>query len=186
MTASSAEIASILDRSDCLVDEATIAQAYDSMANAITEDLADKVPLVLCVMRGGLIPAGQLLARLSFPLEVDYIHATRYGMETKGAQLEWKVRPGSEVKDRHILIIDDIFDEGHTLVAIMQELTSLQAASVRTATLINKLHDRKVKGYTPDYIGADVEDRFLFGCGMDYQNFYRNLNAIYAVKPEAL
>lgn len=166
---------------DCLVNEQQIDAALDKMAQQITADLGDKLPLVLCVMNGGLIPTGALIERLAFPLELDYIHATRYGMATEGASLNWISYPQTELKDRHILVVDDIFDQGHTLQAIIKWLEQQGTKSVYTATVINKLHDRKTD-MTPDYIGTDVEDRFLFGYGMDYQGYFRNLKGIYAVK----
>lgn len=181
MSISAAEAMAIHAQADCLVSSEEISQAYDNMAEAISEVLADKTPLVLCVMRGGLVPTGQLLNRMDFPLEIDYIHATRYGMALKGGEIEWRVRPASETAGRHVLIIDDIFDEGHTLQAIYNTLSNGGAAKVYTATLINKLHNRKVD-FQPDFIGVEVEDRFLYGCGMDYQGYFRNLNAIYAVR----
>lgn len=171
----------ILDEADCLVDEAELNTALDKMAAQITTDLSDKLPLVLCVMNGGLVPTAALIERLNFPLELDYIHATRYGMDTEGATLNWLSYPQTSLKDRTILVIDDIFDQGHTLQAIQKWLEQQEANSVYTATVINKLHDRKTN-MTPDYIGTDVADRFLFGYGMDYKGFFRNLKGIYAIK----
>ncbi|BFM47894.1 hypoxanthine-guanine phosphoribosyltransferase [Marinomonas sp. THO17] len=171
----------ILEDADCLMNEQQINAALDKMAQQITADLGDKLPLVLCVMNGGLIPTAALIERLGFPIELDYIHATRYGMATEGTSLNWISYPQTELKDRHILVVDDIFDQGHTLQAIIKWLEQQGTSSVYTATVINKLHDRKTN-MVPDYIGADVEDRFLFGYGMDYKGYFRNLKGIYAVK----
>ncbi|MEP0073312.1 MAG: hypoxanthine-guanine phosphoribosyltransferase [Marinomonas sp.] len=181
MTNTITDLNKILDEADCLVDEAELNTALDKMAVQITTDLSDKLPLVLCVMNGGLVPTAALIERLNFPLELDYIHATRYGMDTEGATLNWLSYPQTSLKDRTILVIDDIFDQGHTLQAIQKWLEQQEANSVYTATVINKLHDRKTN-MTPDYIGTDVADRFLFGYGMDYKGFFRNLKGIYAIK----
>ncbi|WP_417528860.1 hypoxanthine-guanine phosphoribosyltransferase [Marinomonas shanghaiensis] len=181
MTNTINDLNKILDEADCLVDEVKLNEALDKMASQISADLADKMPLVLCVMNGGLIPTAALIERLNFPLELDYIHATRYGMETEGASLNWLSYPQTSLKNRHILVIDDIFDQGHTLQAIVSWLEQQETSSVYTATVINKLHDRKTD-MTPDYIGTDVADRFLFGYGMDYKGFFRNLKGIYAIK----
>ncbi|MGR0277469.1 hypoxanthine-guanine phosphoribosyltransferase [Marinomonas dokdonensis] len=176
------DLNTLLAEADCLINENQINAALDTMAAQITDDLADKLPLVLCVMNGGLIPTADLISRLNFPLELDYLHATRYGMETEGsAQLKWLNYPQSDIKGRDVLVVDDIFDQGHTLQAIIKWLEEQGANRVYTATVINKLHDRKVD-MTPDYIGADAEDRFLFGYGMDYKGFFRNVKGIYAVK----
>ncbi len=181
MTLTLNDLNEILNDADCLVDEDTLNLALDKMAAQITADLADKLPLVLCVMNGGLVPTAALIERLNFPLELDYIHATRYGMETEGAALNWLSYPQSSLKDRHILVIDDIFDQGHTLQAIIKWLEQQGTSSVHSATVINKLHDRKTD-IVPDYIGTDVADRFLFGYGMDYKGYFRNLKGIYAIK----
>lgn len=175
------ELNAILNDADCLVNEEQLNTALDKMAKSITDDLSNKLPLVICVMNGGLLPTGALLQRLQFPLELDYIHASRYGMETTGDKLNWTRYPQTEFKGREILIVDDIFDQGHTIEAIIQWFEENGAKNVYSATVINKLHDRKVD-IRPDYIGLDVEDRFLFGYGMDYQGYFRNLQGIYAVK----
>lgn len=182
MTNTITDLNKILDEADCLVDEAELNEALDKMAAQITADLADKLPLVLCVMNGGLVPTAALIQRLNFPLELDYIHATRYGMETEGnAALNWICYPQTNLSNRHVLVVDDIFDQGHTLEAINKWLEAQETESVYTATVINKLHDRKTD-MTPDYIGTDVADRFLFGYGMDYKGFFRNLKGVYAIK----
>lgn len=181
MTISVNDLNAILNEADCLIDENSLNNALDKMATQITADLAEKLPIVLCVMNGGLVPTAALIERLNFPLELDYIHATRYGMETEGASLNWLSYPQSNLKDRHILVVDDIFDQGHTLQAIIQWLEQQGTLSVHTATVVNKLHDRKTD-IVPDYIGTDVADRFLFGYGMDYKGYFRNLKGIYAIK----
>ncbi|MAF15562.1 MAG: hypoxanthine-guanine phosphoribosyltransferase [Marinomonas sp.] len=175
------ELNSIMNEADCLISEAELNDALDKMAKQITDDLADKLPLVICVMNGGLLPTGALMQRLQFPLELDYVHASRYGMETTGSTLNWTRYPQADFKGRDVLIVDDIFDQGHTLEAIIKWFEENGAQNVYSATVVNKLHNRKVD-MRPDYNGLDVEDRFLFGYGMDYQGYFRNLQGIYAVK----
>ena len=175
------ELNSILNEADCLVSETQLNEALDKMAQQISDDLADKQPIVICVMNGGLLPTGALLQRLQFPLELDYVHASRYGMNTSGSELNWTRYPQADFKGRDVLIVDDIFDQGHTVEAIIHWFEENGAGNVYSATVINKLHDRKVE-MRPDYIGLDIEDRFLFGYGMDYQGYFRNLQGIYAVK----
>ncbi|TDR15589.1 hypoxanthine-guanine phosphoribosyltransferase [Marinomonas communis] len=175
------ELNSIMNEADCLISEAELNDALDKMAKQITNDLADKLPLVICVMNGGLLPTGALMQRLQFPLELDYVHASRYGMETTGSTLNWTRYPQADFKGRDVLIVDDIFDQGHTLEAIIKWFEENGAQNVYSATVVNKLHNRKVD-MRPDYNGLDVEDRFLFGYGMDYQGYFRNLQGIYAVK----
>lgn len=175
------ELNTILSEADCLISASELNQALDNMAAQITEDLSDKLPLVVCVMNGGLLPTAALLQRLEFPLELEYIHASRYGKETQGSTLQWSRFPEANFEGREVLIVDDIFDQGHTLEAIIKWFRDNGASNVYSATVVNKLHDRKVE-MRPDYNGLDVEDRFLFGYGMDYQGYFRNLQGIYAVK----
>ena len=113
------EIKSALAEADCLATPVEVSAALDRMAAAITERLAQTNPICYCVMNGGLIIAGRLLSRLGFPLEIAYLHASRYGHALNGNLLDWRVRPTQNLNDRTVLVIDDILDEGHTLEAIV-------------------------------------------------------------------
>ncbi|WP_207063055.1 hypoxanthine-guanine phosphoribosyltransferase [Motiliproteus sp. SC1-56] len=181
MTPLAAEAARVHAEADCLATPAQLDSALEQMAGEIRARLHDKAPLVLCVMNGGLIPAALLTLKLDFPLELDYLHATRYGLATEGGELDWRVFPKAEISGRSILVIDDIFDQGHTLAAICDYLKNAGAAEVLSATVINKRHERKVD-FKPDFIGLEIEDRFLYGFGMDYKGYLRNVQGIYAVK----
>jgi hypoxanthine phosphoribosyltransferase len=177
------EILEAYEQADCLYTEAEVEQAIDAMAKAITERLAFANPLVFCVMNGGMVVSGKLLTKLRFPLEAGYLHATRYGHETCGTLLDWKVRPAQDLVGRTVLIIDDIIDEGVTLAAIIDYCYEEGAQEVLTAVLVNKDHDHKARvGLTGDFVGMTVEDRFLFGYGMDYKGYWRNAAGIYALK----
>ena len=177
------EIRRAREEADCLADEAAVETALDRMASEITARLADSNPLVYTVMNGGLILAGRILTRLPFPLEVAYLHATRYGHATQGTLLDWRVRPTQDLRNRTVLVLDDILDEGHTLNAIIQYLKAEGASEVLSAVLVHKVHDRKAyPGMRAEFTGHDIADRFLFGCGMDYKGYWRNAPGIYAVK----
>ncbi|NLF54665.1 MAG: hypoxanthine-guanine phosphoribosyltransferase [Thauera phenolivorans] len=171
------------EEADCLADEQQVEAALDRMAGEISARLANRNPLVYAVMNGGLIFAGRLLPRLPFPLEIAYLHATRYGHALQGKQLDWRVRPTQNLRGRTVLVLDDILDEGHTLAAIIEHLQAEGAAEVLSAVLVHKLHERKARpGMRADFSGLDIPDRFLFGCGMDYMGYWRNAPGIYAVK----
>ncbi|MDC0662238.1 hypoxanthine-guanine phosphoribosyltransferase [Marinobacter sp. SS21] len=183
MTETVAEMNQVLADADCLVPESQVHSAIDDMAKAITARLKDSNPLLFCVMNGGLILTGQLLPRLHFPVQAEYLHATRYRQETTGGILEWKLRPEQALQRRTVLIVDDILDEGTTLDAIAEFCRTQGAAEVLTAVLVDKQHDRKARpGLKADFTGLEVEDRFLFGFGMDYKGYWRNAPGIYAVK----
>ncbi|MDX9701301.1 MAG: hypoxanthine-guanine phosphoribosyltransferase [Rhodocyclaceae bacterium] len=183
MTVDMQEIIRAREEADCLVDEAAVEAALDRMAAEITAELGHSNPLVYSVMNGGLILGGRILPRLPFPLEVAYLHATRYGHALQGTLLDWRVRPTQDLRDRTVLVLDDILDEGHTLAAIIDYLKEEGARRVYCAVLTHKVHERKAyPGMRADFTGIDVPDRFLFGCGMDYKGYWRNAPGIYAVR----
>ena len=182
MPADLAHIRQVMAEADCLYDEAQVEAAIAQVAEAINGELAERNPVVFCVMNGGLIFTGKLLPKLNFPLEVSYLHATRYRSETTGGELFWKAKPELSFLGRDVLIIDDILDEGHTLAAIIDFCRHAGAAAVHTAVLIDKQHQRKARpNYKADYVGLPCEDRFIFGYGMDYKGYWRNAPGIYAV-----
>jgi hypoxanthine phosphoribosyltransferase len=177
------EINSLLTDAELLAAQTEVEAAIGRMAEEITAELKEADPILICVMNGGLIFSGQLLTRLPFPLEVDYIHATRYGHETSGSGLNWIIKPQLELKGRTVLLLDDILDEGVTLAAIADYCGQQGAARVLMAVLVEKLHLRKVTpGMRADFSGIEIGDRFLFGYGLDYKGYWRNAPGIYAVK----
>ena len=171
----------MLADAELIHSEAVVQSALNDVAQVIRERLADKNPLVLCVMTGGVIFCGQLLPKLDFPLDFDYLHATRYGPETQGGKISWRMAPWTSVKDRIVLVIDDILDEGITLAAVKESLTRLGAAEVLLAVFTDKLNGKE-KPISADFCGLTVPDRFVFGYGMDVDGAWRNLPAIYAMK----
>ena len=184
MAADLQEIRRAMAEADCLASPEQVNAALDRMAIAITSELAGQNPLLYCVMNGGLVVAGRLLPRLNFPLELAYLHVTRYGHELQGGELlDWHARPSQDPRDRTVLVIDDILDEGYTLQAICRHLAEQGAARVLSAVLVHKDHQRKARpGMRADFTGLDIADRFLFGCGMDYKGYWRNAPGIHALK----
>ena len=184
MAADLEEIRRAMAEADCLASPEQVNAALDSMAIAITSELAGQNPLLYCVMNGGLVVAGRLLPRLNFPLELAYLHVTRYGHKLQGGELlDWHARPSQDPRGRTVLVVDDILDEGYTLQAICRHLAEQGAARVLSAVLVHKDHQRKARpGMRADFTGLDVADRFLFGCGMDYKGYWRNAPGIHALK----
>ena len=176
------KIQSILDRAECLYSFSEINEALDRMALEITNQLKNKRPLILCVMTGAMIPAGHLITRLHFPLEIDYIHATRYRGTTRGGDLHWLVEPRQKLHDRTILIVDDIMDGGLTLAAIIDYCKQAQAKEIYSAVMVSKNRQREPGvEFEPNFVGLKAEDKYLFGFGLDYEEYLRNVPGIYAV-----
>jgi hypoxanthine phosphoribosyltransferase len=177
------EYASVLSRAECLADKAMVEAALDVMAERVGAALGDKDPLVLSVVTGGIVVAGLLLPRLNFPLRLEYVHATRYRGGLSGADLHWRHRPAEAVRDEHVLVVDDIFDEGHTMEAIVDACREDGAASVTAAVLALK-DGAAQTDYRPDVIGLTLPNRYVMGYGLDYKRYFRNLPGIYAAADE--
>ena len=176
------DVEATLREADCLCTAREVEAAYDRMAGEISARIARANPLLLAVMVGGLIPAGELIGRFSFPLEIDYLHATRYRNGTTGKELEWLTRPTRSLDGRTVLLVDDVLDEGHTLTAVMDYLNAGDADTVLSAVFVSKQREREPGIAVPDFVGLEVADRYLFGCGMDYQGYLRNVRGVYAVR----
>lgn len=176
-----AEIEQVRATADLLYAAADITAAYDTMAAEISLQLRDRNPLLLSVLIGGIMPTAALMARLDFPLQVDYLHATRYREKIHGGALKWLRQP-CDIEDRSVLIIDDILDQGHTLQAIVTACRNAGAKEVLTAVLVDKRVARAEGLPRADFTGLSIPDRYVFGCGMDYKGYLRNLPQIYAVK----
>lgn len=175
-----AEAWAVYRAAECLHDEATVRAAIVRLAREVSATLAGRNPLLLCPMTGGVVLAGQLLPQLDFPLEFDYVHATRYAGALSGGELTWKVIPSASLAGRHVLIVDDILDRGLTLAALVAFCQAEHAASVHTLVLVDK-QCRREATIEADFVGLTAPDRYLFGWGMDYKGYLRNVPGIYAV-----
>jgi hypoxanthine phosphoribosyltransferase len=171
----------ILAEADEIISAVEVNLAVRRMAGEIRAALKDKHPLLLSVMGGAVVITGQLLPLLHFPLEFDTIHATRYGSETQGGELTWKLKPRENVAGRTVLIVDDILDAGETLAAIRDMVIKLGAKEIFTAVFADK-NIGKPKPIKADFVGVTLPNRFVFGFGMDVDGAWRNLPSIYALK----
>jgi hypoxanthine phosphoribosyltransferase len=171
----------LLETADLVIPAVAVSEAVARLAREITAQLADAFPLVLCVMRGSVIFAGQLLLQLRFPLEFDYLDVTRYGTATQGGEIAWKVIPGRGVAGRVVLVLDDILDEGRTLASIRDKVLSAGASRFYSVVFAEK-DIGKPKSIGADFVGVHVPDRYVFGFGMDVHGAWRNLPEIYALK----
>lgn len=162
-----------------LVDRAGVEAAYDRLARRLNQALPQGEVLMLPVMNGGMFAACELARRIERPMRFDYVHATRYRGKMRGREIEWLHWPSLPAHPGPILLIDDIFDEGYTLAAIRDRLPHPER--VLTVALARKLHDRGLARDWIDYHGVDVPDRYVFGCGMDYHDNFRELPEIWAL-----
>lgn len=175
------ELAAVRAGARCLVSMSEVHRACDAMATDITARLRDANPLLLCVMTGGAVPLALLLERLDFPLQVDYVHLTRYGLATSGGDITWIKRPPATIRGRSVLVVDDILDHGLTLSALIDECRAAGAAEVLSAVLVTKIIANRAGLAAADFSGLTLPDEYLFGCGMDYKSYLRNAPGIFAV-----
>ena len=175
-----AQAREILKSADLVCSASAVTHAVRRGAADITRVLAADNPMVLCVMGGAVVFSGQLLPLLNFPLEFDYLHVTRYGNATSGGRVEWKVFPDAAVAGRTVLVIDDILDEGHTMVEIRARALASGAARFLCAVLADKDIGRS-KPMAADFVGLKLPNRYVFGFGMDVNGAWRNLPEIYAL-----
>jgi hypoxanthine phosphoribosyltransferase len=170
-----------LENSERIASAEEVQAAIRRIAAEIEQRLSGAYPMVLAVMGGAVVFAGQLLPLLRFPLDYDYIHASRYGAATRGADVDWKVSPPGLAKGRSVLVLDDILDHGETMNVIRNRLLELGATEFYSAVLVEKKLSMK-KPIKADFVGLTIPDRFVFGCGMDAKGYWRNLPEIRAMK----
>jgi hypoxanthine phosphoribosyltransferase len=167
-----------------LISAVEISRIVARMAGEIARDLATSDPIVMPILIGGAFTAVRLAEHFRFPYEIDSVRVGRYGAGTVGGELHWSARPGLDLNGRHVLLVDDVLDRGMTLQAVEHELRRLNAASVSAAVLVRKTLNPAIERPPLGYVGVDVPDRFLFGCGMDLEGRWRGLPALYALRRE--
>lgn len=167
---------------ECLYTAEQVNQAIEKLAQEINQTITEEV-LALVVLNGGVIFAGALLPKLTIPLQQDYIHASRYrGNLTGAGEIHFYAKPKNSLENKAILLIDDLLDEGHTLKAIANFCEANGAKKVYSVVLLDKIIDTPKADYQADFIGLSIPNYYVYGMGMDYKEYFRNLPAVYAVK----
>ena len=175
----------LLAHSTVVASRSEVQAAVERMAEEINAHYGGRPILLLVVMTGALMPAAWLAARLKMPMQMDFVHATRYDGGTEGGRIDFRVPPRLGLQGQDVLIVEDIFDIGLTLQSIVHYCRGQGAASVASAVLVRKLHDRATVGEMPEFVGMEVEDRYVFGCGMDAHEYWRQLDEIRALEEDA-
>jgi hypoxanthine phosphoribosyltransferase len=133
------------------------------------------------VLLGGLLPLARLASQLHGDFVLDTCRVGRYGDATRGGILKWLAQPRVELRNRHVVLVDDIYDEGVTLEFLVRYCREAGALHITTVVLVRKRHGRAQVGLQPDLVGLEVGDEYVFGCGMDYQGHWRHLPDIWAL-----
>ena len=159
----------------------TVHKAWQRLAAGVQPHVDSGPCLLLGVLVGGMVPLVQITGRLHGDFLIDYCHLTRYVGGTSGGAIHWLQRPHQDLRGLTVVLVDDIFDEGHTLAELRRYCESAGARRVLVTVLVRKRHSRPVADLKPDLWGLEVDDEYVFGCGMDYRQHWRHLDAIYAV-----
>jgi hypoxanthine phosphoribosyltransferase len=177
--------ADILASSEQLYSQQQVEAAADRWAAEIEQAVAGTRPVIVGCMVGGCVPLGMLATRLRCPLELDYVHATRYRGGTEGRDVHWLHRPALSLSGRTVIVVDDLLDEGKTLAAIIEDLAAESPRSIQTAVLVTKDVPGRSGLPRADFSALTAPNRWLFGYGMDFHGWLRNAPGIYAL-PQAL
>ena len=170
----------ILSRSQIIYTHEEIISAIDLLAEKLNRQFKNKKALILPVLTGAIPFVGMLLPRLSFTIEVNYFHVSRYQSNVGTNQIKITHQPSTEsVFNEEVLVVDDILDEGITLKLINQHLITMKPKSITNVVLFEKKLDLR-KEITADYVGLDVPDAYVFGFGLDFNGAGRNIPDLYA------
>jgi hypoxanthine phosphoribosyltransferase len=172
----------VLKSSTLVADKREVEAAVKFLGETVNAHYGDREIILLIVMTGAVMPAAWLASELKMPVQMDFVHATRYAGQTEGGEIEFRVPPRLNLEGHDVLIIDDIYDIGLTLQMIEGYCESRGANSVNSAVLVRKIHDRETTGTLPRFIGMEVEDKYIFGCGMDVYENWRHLDEIRALE----
>jgi hypoxanthine phosphoribosyltransferase len=169
-----------------LFDEPAILRRLDELAAQISKDYARKELTVIAVLNGSLVFMADLMRRIQLPLRLDCLSVASYhGQAQTSGEVIFKQIALPDVQDRHVLILDDILDSGHTLAAIREKLETARPRSIRVCVLLSKKKQRARK-VDADYLGFEIEDEFVVGYGLDYDERYRNLPCIGVLRKELI
>lgn len=171
------------DLAGVLVPETDLQKRIALMGRALSRDYAGKDVLVVSLLSGTVLFLADLLRRLSFPLRVDFLGVSSYGAGTESGDLVFTRELRLEVREAHVLVVDDILDTGKTLRAVTGKIRALGPASIRTCVLLDK-RERRVGVFEADYVGFRIPNLFVVGYGLDFAERYRNLPYVGVLKPE--
>ena len=169
-----------------LFDESTILRRLDELAAEISEEYRNRELTVIAILNGSIIFMADLLRRIRLPLQLDCLSVASYhgGTVTSG-DLVFRQIALPDVRDRHILILDDILDSGVTLAAVREKLAAEHPRSIRICVLLRKVKGR-LRPVDADYVGVNIGDEFVVGYGLDYMEHYRNLPCIGVLRKDRM
>lgn len=167
-----------------LISEEQIQQKVQELAKQLSEEYADKDPVFVGVLKGVVMFFGDMVKRITVPCQIDFMWISSYS-GTTSTHMQVKRDVSADLKGRHVVILEDIYDTGNSLDFTYRHLLGKEPASLKICTLLDKPSRRK-PGITlqPDYVGFTIPNEFVVGYGLDYDEHYRNLPYIGIMKPE--
>ena len=172
------------DVGEVLISQEQIREKTKELGRRIAQDYEGKNPLLICVLKGGLMFLADLMREIHMPLEIDFMAVSSYGDATESSGVV-RILMDLErnIRGRHVLIVEDIIDTGRTLNYIIENLQTRGPASIKVCTLLDK-PARRLLDIPLDYVGFEIPDRFVIGYGLDFGEIYRNLPFVGVLKPE--
>lgn len=171
---------------EVLITEEQIQNRIKELGKILTEEYADKNPIVVGVLKGVVVFYADMIRHINVPCQMDFMWISSYAGTESTGNMVVKRDVSGEIKGRHVLILEDIYDTGNSLNFVYHHLLSKEPASVKICTLLDK-PDRRKPGITlkADYVGFEIPNEFVVGYGLDYNEYYRNLPYVGILKPEA-
>ena len=169
-----------------LLSEEEIQAKVQELAAKLSEEYADKDPVFVGVLKGVVLFFSDMVKRITIPCEIDFMCISSYGGTTSTGNVVVKKDLSADIKGRHVVILEDIYDTGHSLDFTYKYLLAKEPASLKICTLLDKPERRK-PGITlqPEYVGFTIPNEFVVGYGLDYNEHFRNLPYVGVLKPEA-
>jgi hypoxanthine phosphoribosyltransferase len=170
---------------EILLEEETIQRRVAELGAQISQDYEGQDLLVVCILRGAVLFLTDLIRQISLPHMVDFMSVTSYsiGARQSSGRARITLDINTDIHGRNVLFVEDIVDSGHTLKAVLEMLSARQPESLRVCVLLDKF-DRREVDVPLDYVGFKIPDRFVFGYGLDLDEYYRNLPFIGTVNAE--
>lgn len=172
------------DLEKILIDEQTLQAKVTEFAQLLSREYADKDPVFVGVLKGVVMFFGDVVKQVTIPCQIDFMWISSYS-GTESNEMSVRRDISTDIKGRHVVILEDIFDTGNSLEFTYHHLLAKEPASLKICTLLDK-PERRRAGITvkPDYVGFTVPNEFVVGYGLDYDEHYRNLPCVGVLKAE--
>ncbi|MCQ2216063.1 MAG: hypoxanthine phosphoribosyltransferase [Bacteroidales bacterium] len=171
----------VLDKEfETSIPESTILKNIEAVADKMNKELADKNPLMVCVLNGAFMFAADLMKNLSFPCQISFVKVASYSGTTSTGTIKHLIGLNEEIAGRTVVLIEDIVDTGVTIKGLKEQVLGMGAKEVKIATLLFK-PESCIKEINPEYVGMSIPNDFIIGYGLDYDGYGRNLRDIYSI-----